>query len=142
MRQNQTKKVVDFSGRVLTQLFESLVPRACNKNGLKFCRIALQMIDVHKVHKNPGPNPSGIRDLRLCSNFEAQKRVQMQLKVESRKNKNGSHTESLPFKPFKIQIRERQHSCLSPFKSLVDLDRQLTQKLKYSDFNDSNLRCF
>ncbi len=65
-----------------------------------------------------------------------------QLKFESRKNKNGSHEKNVPFEPLLIQIRERSHSCLSPFQRLIDLNRQFKQKSKYSDFNDSNLSCF
>ncbi len=56
-----------------------------SKNELNICGIALQRIALLKVYKNPGPNPSGIRDLRQCSDFEAQKRVQKQLKFESQK---------------------------------------------------------
>ncbi len=37
---------------------------------------------MHKVCQNPAPNPSGLRDLRLCPNFEVQKRVQKQLEFE------------------------------------------------------------
>ncbi len=63
------------------------------------------------------------------------------LNLSREQNQNGSHTESVPFKLFQIQIRERPHSCLFPLKSLFDLDRQFTQKLKYSDFNDPNVSC-
>ncbi len=44
-----------------------------NKNGQKLCRIALHRKALLKGHKNPGPNPSSIRDLRQCLNFEAQR---------------------------------------------------------------------
>ncbi len=50
-----------------------------NKNGLKVCRIALQRKALLKVYKTPGPNPSGIKDLRQCLNFEGQQKVQKQL---------------------------------------------------------------
>ncbi len=36
-----------------------------NKNGLETCRIALQRIVLLKVNKTPGPNRSGISDLRF-----------------------------------------------------------------------------
>ncbi len=57
-----------------------------NKNGQKICQIAFERIALLKVHKNPGQNPSGIRDLRQCSNIEVQNRVQKELKFESLKS--------------------------------------------------------
>ncbi len=111
----------------------SIIRTSCSqKNGLKACLAALQSMDLQKVCRKPGPNPSDQWDLRPCSYFGVQK----WLKFESQKNNNGFHTESVPFKPFKIQIRERPHSCLSPFQSFLEMDRQ------YFDLNDSNLSCF
>ncbi len=72
--------------------------------------------------------------------FGGPKRVQNSLNLS--RERNCSHMGSMPFKPFKIQIREGPHSCLSPSKRLFDFHRQFTQKLKYSDFNDLNLSCF
>ncbi len=65
------------------------------------------MFALLKVYENPGPNLTGIRDLRQCSNFKVQKRYLKQLQFESRYNKNGSHTKSVRVKSFKKQIRER-----------------------------------
>ncbi len=36
-----------------------------NKHGLEICRIALQRIVLLKVYENPGPNRSGIGDLKF-----------------------------------------------------------------------------
>ncbi len=57
-RQNQTKKMVEK--RFLFQV-------VCmqNKTGLNICRIALQMIALFKIDKNPGPNRSGINELKF-----------------------------------------------------------------------------
>ncbi len=41
-----------------------------NENGLNVCGIALQRIALLKVYKHSGSNPSGIRDLKQCSNFD------------------------------------------------------------------------
>ncbi len=109
-----------------------------NKNRLKIGLLAFQMIALLKVYKTYGANLSGISDLRRCSNFEVEK----QLQFESGKYVNGSHPVASPYRPFKINRRERQHNRLSRIKSSFDLDWQFTQKLKFSDFNDSYLNWF
>ncbi len=83
-----------------------------NKNGLEICRIALQGIALLSVYINPGPNRSGISDLKI--------RV-------VKKNGNGSHSDFVPCKPINIQIKEQQPGSLSPNKSSFDLDRQFSQ---------------
>ncbi len=64
-RQNWTKKIV---GKRLGADLAFLITRTkCmqNKNGLEICRIALQRIVLLKVYRNPGPNRSGIGDLKV-----------------------------------------------------------------------------
>ncbi len=105
----------------------------------KFVQLPFEGKLYLKFTTKTGPNPSGIRDLRQYSNFEDQKGAQNGINASREKNKNGSHTESVPFIQFEIKVGERQHNDRSPFKSLVDVDRQFPQKLKYSKFNDPNL---
>ncbi len=59
------------------------------------------------------------------------------LNMSREKNENGSHWESVPRRLSKIHIGDRQLDSPSPFNSLFDLDRQFTQKLRFSDFNDT-----
>ncbi len=62
--------------------------------------------------------------------------------MSSETSENGSHSESVICKPFEIQIRECQHDNLSQLTRIFDLYWQLTQKLKFSEFNYSHFSCF
>ncbi len=62
------------------------------------------MMDLHNVYRNPGPNPPGFIDLRLCSKFEVEKRSTFSV--------NLSHV--IP----NISTFERTGDC-NPFKVLT-----------------------
>ncbi len=55
-----------------------------NKTGLEICRIALQRIVLLKVYKKPGPNRSGISDLKFRGQKKCPKTAQIWV-VEIRK---------------------------------------------------------
>ncbi len=79
--------------------------------------------------RNSGQNPSGWKDLRLCSNFEVEIRVKNCLYLSREKYQNGSYSESVPYLPFKTWAEKRQRHSLSKSEISKDFNRSFSQKL-------------
>ncbi len=75
-----------------------------NKNGLEICGITLQMKTLLKVYKTPGPNRSGMSDLKFRV---LKKRPKNGPNLSRDKNVNGPHSDSVPCIPINILMKEQ-----------------------------------
>ncbi len=100
------------------------------------CRIALQRIALLQVYKNPDPKRSDLKNSRSKIGSKNSSNLSRE------KTENDFHSDYVPCIPTNMHTKEQKHSNLSPFNTSVDLDRFVTHKQKFSDFNDSNLSCF
>ncbi len=77
------------------------------------------MIVLHSIYRNPGQNLSGLEISGYSQILKSKKGSKTSKNLSCEKYQNGSHSKSVPYKPFKTLVEKRQQHSLPQLEILM-----------------------